>query len=79
MAMRRSSPRPLARWPAPRACRGSHGDADLSCESLYKALSGGRKSGLDTVLKFVGTLGFTLRAKAMPGLAAAGQGAATRR
>jgi probable addiction module antidote protein len=37
-------------------------DAGLSRESLYKALSGDRSRGFDTVLKVIGTLGLGLRA-----------------
>ena len=37
-------------------------DAGLSRESLYKALSGERSPGFDTVLKVVGALGLGLRA-----------------
>ena len=36
-------------------------DAGLSRESLYKALSGDRNPGLDTVLRVVSALGMTLR------------------
>lgn len=38
-------------------------DAGLSRESLYKALSGERSPGFDTVLKVVGALGLALRAE----------------
>ena len=38
-------------------------DAGLSRESLYKALSGERAPGFDTVLKVIGALGLTLRAQ----------------
>jgi len=38
-------------------------DAGLSRESLYKALSGERSPGFDTVLKVLGALGLGLRAK----------------
>ena len=38
-------------------------DAGLSRESLYKALSGERAPGFDTILKVVGALGLTLRAQ----------------
>src|SRR4030043_961131 len=38
-------------------------DAGLSRESLYKALSGERSPGFDTVLKVVGALGLGLRAE----------------
>ncbi len=40
-------------------------DAGLSRESLYKALSGERTPGFDTILKVVGALGLKLHAKAM--------------
>ena len=39
-------------------------DAGLSRESLYKALSGERNPGFDTILKVVGALGLKLRAEA---------------
>ena len=39
-------------------------DAGLSRESLYKALSGERAPGFDTILKVVGALGLTLHAGA---------------
>ncbi len=39
-------------------------DTGLSRESLYKALSGDRSPGFDTVLKVVGALGLTLHAEA---------------
>lgn len=38
-------------------------DAGLSRESLYKALSGERSPGFDTILKVVGALGLTLHAE----------------
>ena len=38
-------------------------DAGLSRESLYKALSGERSPGFDTVLKVMGALGIGLRAE----------------
>jgi probable addiction module antidote protein len=38
-------------------------DAGLSRESLYKALSGERSPGFDTVLKVMGALGIALRAE----------------
>jgi probable addiction module antidote protein len=38
-------------------------DAGLSRESLYKALSGERSPGFDTVLKVIGALGIGLRAE----------------
>jgi probable addiction module antidote protein len=37
-------------------------DAGLSRESLYKALSGDRSPGFDTILRVVGALGLQLRA-----------------
>jgi probable addiction module antidote protein len=37
-------------------------DAGLSRESLYKALSGERSPGFDTILKVIGALGLKLRA-----------------
>jgi len=37
-------------------------DAGLSRESLYKALSGERCPGFDTILKVIGALGLTLHA-----------------
>jgi probable addiction module antidote protein len=39
-------------------------DAGLSRESLYKALSGERSPGFDTVLKVIRALGLRLHAKA---------------
>jgi probable addiction module antidote protein len=39
-------------------------DAGLSRESLYKALSGERSPGMDTVLKVVEALGLELHAEA---------------
>ncbi len=42
-------------------------DAGLSRESLYKALSGERTPGFDTVLKVVGALGLKLRAETSRG------------
>jgi probable addiction module antidote protein len=39
-------------------------DAGLSRESLYKALSGERSPGFDTILKVVGALGLQLHAEA---------------
>ena len=41
-------------------------DAGLSRESLYKALSGERTPGFDTILKVVHALGIKLHAKAAP-------------
>jgi probable addiction module antidote protein len=38
-------------------------DAGLSRESLYKALSGERSPGFDTILKVIGALGLKLHAK----------------
>src|SRR5256886_17159117 len=38
-------------------------DAGLSRESLYKALSGERSPGFDTILKVIGALGLTLHAE----------------
>ena len=42
-------------------------DAGLSRESLYKALSGERTPGFDTILKVVGALGIRLHAEARGG------------
>ena len=39
-------------------------DAGLSRESLYKALSGERNPGFDTILKVIQALGLRLHAKA---------------
>ncbi|MCC6741711.1 MAG: putative addiction module antidote protein [Planctomycetia bacterium] len=39
-------------------------DAGLSRESLYRALSGSRSPGFDTILKVLRALGLELRAKA---------------
>ena len=39
-------------------------DAGLSRESLYKALSGDRSPGFDTILKVIGALGLKLHAAA---------------
>lgn len=39
-------------------------NAGLSRESLYKALSGERSPGFDTILKMMATLGLKLHAKA---------------
>lgn len=41
-------------------------DAGLSRESLYKALSGERNPGFDTILKIIGALGLELHAEAAP-------------
>ena len=40
-------------------------DAGLSRESLYKALSGDRTPGFDTILKVMGALGLKLHAEAV--------------
>ncbi len=48
------------------------GDAGLSRESLYKALSGNRNPTLGTVLRVVGALGLKLRAEAVVKSGAAG-------
>ena len=40
-------------------------DAGLSRESLYKALSGERTPGFDTILKVLGALGLKLHAEAV--------------
>jgi probable addiction module antidote protein len=40
-------------------------DAGLSRESLYKALSGERSPGFDTIIKVIGALGLELHAKAV--------------
>ena len=42
-------------------------DAGPSRESLYKALSGERSPGFDTILKVVGALGLRLHAEASQG------------
>ena len=42
-------------------------DAGLSRESLYKALSGERTPGFDTILKVVGALGIRLHTEAQSG------------
>ena len=42
-------------------------DAGLSRESLYKALSGERSPGFDTILKVMGALGLRLHARANQG------------
>lgn len=42
-------------------------DSGLSRESLYKALSGERSPGFDTILKVAKALGLRLRAEAVPG------------
>lgn len=41
-------------------------DAGLSRESLYKALSGERSPGFDTILKVMMALGLKLHAEAVP-------------
>src|SRR4030042_5910769 len=41
-------------------------EAGLSRESLYKALSGERAPGFDTILKVIGALGLKLHAEAVP-------------
>jgi probable addiction module antidote protein len=41
-------------------------DAGLSRESLYKALSGERSPGFDTILRVMGALGLELHAGAAP-------------
>jgi DNA-binding phage protein len=41
-------------------------DAGLSRESLYKALSGERSPGFDTILKVMRALGLKLHAEAVP-------------
>jgi probable addiction module antidote protein len=40
-------------------------DAGLSCERLYKALSGERSPAFDTILKVIGALGMKLHAEAV--------------
>ena len=42
-------------------------EAGLSRESLYKALSGDRSPGFDTIVKAIGALGLRLHAKANNG------------
>jgi probable addiction module antidote protein len=42
-------------------------DAGLSRESLYKALSGARSPGFDTILKVIEALGLRLHAEASQG------------
>lgn len=42
-------------------------DAGLSRESLYKALSGERSPGFDTILKVINALGLKLHAEAAQG------------
>ena len=48
-------------------------EADLSRESLYKALSGDRNTSLDMFLRVVGALGLRLRAEAVQGPEEAGR------
>jgi probable addiction module antidote protein len=48
-------------------------DAGLSRESLYKALSGERTPGFDTILKVIGALGLKLHAEAVSGLGSKSQ------
>ena len=55
------------------------GDAGLSRESLYKALSGERNPTLDTVLRVVGALGLRLRAEVALDTDADGQGVSVHR
>ena len=56
-------------------------DTGLSRESLYKALSGERSPGFDTILKVVGALGLGLRAEVVQPTKSTAQrgGAANRR
>ncbi len=54
-------------------------EADLSRESLYKALSGDRNPSLDTFLRVVGALGLRLRAEAVQGPEEAGPGVSAHR
>ena len=56
-------------------------DAGLSRESLYKALSGERSPGFDTILKVIGALGLKLHAEAVHRTKSTAQrgGAANRR
>ena len=49
-------------------------DAGLSRESLYKALSGERNPGFDTVLKVIDALGLSLHADTRRDNASAGRG-----
>ena len=48
-------------------------DAGLSRESLYKALSGERSPGFDTILKVIGALGLKLHAEAVPAVGSKAQ------
>lgn len=52
-------------------------DAGVSRESLYKALSGERTPGFDTILKVIAALGLKLHAEAVPIDNHAQQGAPT--
>jgi probable addiction module antidote protein len=52
-------------------------DAGLSRESLYKALSGERTPGFDTILKVIGALGLKLHAEAVSGAGSKPQHAAS--
>jgi probable addiction module antidote protein len=52
-------------------------DAGLSRESLYKALSGARTPGFDTILKVIGALGLKLHAEAVTGAGSKSQHAAS--
>ena len=52
-------------------------DAGLSRESLYKALSGERTPGFDTILKVIGALGLKLHAEAVTGASSKPQHAAS--
>ena len=54
-------------------------DTGLSRESLYKALSGERSPGFDTVLKVIEALGLRLRAEAVKDERAAQRGAGSGR
>ena len=51
-------------------------DAGLSRESLYKALTGERSPGFDTILKVIGALGIKLHAEAAPAISPTAQHAA---
>jgi len=53
------------------------GEAGLSRESLYKALSGERNPTLDTVLRVFGALGLRLRAEAAAVATTSSQGTQT--
>jgi len=52
-------------------------DSGLSRESLYKALSGERTPGFDTILKVIGALGLKLHAEAVSGAISKPQHAAS--